>query len=190
MLNPATMPAPVWVTVTVFPATVTAPVRSAPESAATLMTALPLPVPLAPDVSVMNEADVLAVQAQPLCVVTVTVDAPPIAAGLIDVGDTVYVQATVVVEVPVPAAGVDEVVLGAAGTGSVEQPAAATSANARSPSGKRSLKDEFTPHNIAALGNLVKSKRALLRPASAIAAGWTMCSGRSKGEGGNASCRS
>ena len=128
---------------TVCPATVTVPVRLAPESAATLMTALPLPVPLAPDVNVMNEADVLAVHAHPLCVVTVTVDAPPAAAGLIEVGDTVYVQAAVVVLVGGVAAGVDGVVLGVVGVDGLEQPAA-TSTNARSPSTESSFKDEFT----------------------------------------------
>ncbi len=156
MLNPAMMPAPVCVTVTVCPATVTVPIRSAPESAATLMTAPPLPLPLAPDVSVMNDADVLAVQAQPLCVVTDRVAAPPIAAGRIAVGDTVYVQATVVVLVPVPATGVEGVGLGVAGAGVVEQPVA-RSANARSPRGERSFMDEFTLDNIAALRDPVKS---------------------------------
>jgi hypothetical protein len=35
----------------------------------------------------MNEADELAVQAQPLCVVTVTVDGPPLEPALIEAGD-------------------------------------------------------------------------------------------------------
>jgi hypothetical protein len=51
-----------------------------------LITTLPLPVPLAPDVIVMNEAVVAAVHVQPLCVVTVTVEAPPAAPTLTDVG--------------------------------------------------------------------------------------------------------
>jgi hypothetical protein len=56
--------------------------------------------------------------------------------------------------VPVPAGGV--VVLGAAGAGSLEHPAA-TSAIARNPSWERTFMDEFTPLNIAASRRAVKS---------------------------------
>ena len=41
---------------------------------------MPLPEPLAPDVTVMNELLLAAVQLQPACVVTVTLAGPPSAA--------------------------------------------------------------------------------------------------------------
>ena len=47
---------------------------------------MPLPEPLAPDVTVMNASLVAAVQLQPACVVTVTLPVPPAATKLALVG--------------------------------------------------------------------------------------------------------
>jgi hypothetical protein len=61
-------------TVKVFPAIVTVPVRSfLPGGAVALYATVPLPVPLAPDVTVIQSALLLAVQVQPLPVDTATV---------------------------------------------------------------------------------------------------------------------
>jgi hypothetical protein len=49
------------VTVKVCPAIVTVPLREAPLLAAAVTTTVPLPVPEAPDLMVMNEAEVEAV---------------------------------------------------------------------------------------------------------------------------------
>lgn len=156
MSKPTMIPAPVWLTVNVCPAIVTVPVRFVPEAAATLITTLPLPVPLAPDVIVMNEAVVAAVHAQPLCVVTVTVEAPPAAPTLTDVGVSEYVHTGAGVLVPVPGVVVVVVVvpLGVAGVASPEH-AAAPRATARSPSRESTFKDEVTPDNIGASGREV-----------------------------------
>ena len=67
----------VCTTVRVFPAIVTVPVLSfLPLGAVTLYATVPLPVPLAPDVTVIQSALLLAVQAQPLVVDTATVPVP------------------------------------------------------------------------------------------------------------------
>jgi len=50
-----------WETVNVRPATVRVPVLAAPVFAATVNATLPLPVPLAPDVTVIHEALLVAV---------------------------------------------------------------------------------------------------------------------------------
>jgi hypothetical protein len=50
--------------VAVLPATVSVPLRSFPVFGATLKVTVPLPVPLAPEVMVIHEALLLAVQAQ------------------------------------------------------------------------------------------------------------------------------
>ena len=47
---------------------------------------MPLPVPLAPEVTVMNEALLTAVQLQPALVVTLTLPVPPAAGWLALVG--------------------------------------------------------------------------------------------------------
>jgi hypothetical protein len=61
-------------TVKVLPAIVTVPVLSfLPEGAAALYATDPLPVPLAPEVTVIQSALLLAVHAQPLAVETATV---------------------------------------------------------------------------------------------------------------------
>ena len=64
-------------TVKVLPAIVTVPVLSfLPGGAATLYPTVPLPVPLAPEVTVIQSALLFAVQAQPLAVDTATVPVP------------------------------------------------------------------------------------------------------------------
>ena len=61
----------------VWPATVRVPVRTPPGLAATLNRTVPLPVPLAPDVTVIHAALLAAVQAQPVPVDTATLPIPP-----------------------------------------------------------------------------------------------------------------
>jgi hypothetical protein len=68
-----------WVTVNPCPAIVSVPFRAAPVFAATLKPTDPLPLPDAPDVTVMNPALLAAVHVHPLAVVTVTV--PVVAPG-------------------------------------------------------------------------------------------------------------
>jgi hypothetical protein len=53
---------------------------------------VPLPVPLAPDVTVIHEALLTAVHPQPLPAVTVTLPDPPPDPKLCEVGDAAYVQ--------------------------------------------------------------------------------------------------
>src|SRR5258705_13285592 len=60
-----------WVIVTEVPAIVSVLVRSAPVLAAPVKLAVPLPLPVAPDVNVMNAALVVAVHVQPVPAVTV-----------------------------------------------------------------------------------------------------------------------
>src|SRR5262245_50662678 len=91
----ATMPLAAWLTVTVWPATVSVPVR-VPLAAATLNVTAPLPVPLAPDVTVMKSDWLAAVQAHEASVVTLTVNVPPPVGALTDVGDTVNAHAPAV----------------------------------------------------------------------------------------------
>jgi hypothetical protein len=69
---------PDCVTVNVCPAIITDPVRSAaPLLAATLMVAVPLPVPRLPEGTVIHEAPLVAVHAQPLPAVMPTVIVSP-----------------------------------------------------------------------------------------------------------------
>ena len=68
------------VTVTVWPAMVRVPERAAPVLAAALNATEPFPLPLAPEVTVSHAALLLAVQAQPVPLDTVTVPVPPAAA--------------------------------------------------------------------------------------------------------------
>jgi hypothetical protein len=71
---------PAWVTVKVWPATVSVPVRDDVEVlAATVNATEPLPLPDAPLVTVIHAALLLAVQAQPLVVVTAIVELSPAA---------------------------------------------------------------------------------------------------------------
>jgi hypothetical protein len=72
--------APLWVTVTVCPATVNVPVRPVVEALdATEYVTVPLPVPLAPAVTVIQAMLLVAVQLQPLAAVTLAVAVPPAA---------------------------------------------------------------------------------------------------------------
>lgn len=59
-------------TVNVWPAIVSVPIRAGPVFAATLKVTLPLPVPVAPDVMVIQDALLAAVQPQPAPAVTAT----------------------------------------------------------------------------------------------------------------------
>jgi hypothetical protein len=68
-----------WLTVTVCPATERVPDRAAPVFSATEKVTVPVPVPLTPDVTVMNDAFDKAVHAQPEFAFTVTVDEPAVA---------------------------------------------------------------------------------------------------------------
>ena len=87
--------APAWVTVTVWPAMVSVPVRGdVPVFAAIENATAPLPLPLAPEVIVSQEALLVAVQLQPAAVVTVLLLELAAAPGLSVVGDTVNVQGT------------------------------------------------------------------------------------------------
>jgi hypothetical protein len=61
----------------VWPAIVSVPVRSVPGFAATAKWTLPLPVPLAPDVIVIQGSLLVAVHVHPALVETVTGEAPP-----------------------------------------------------------------------------------------------------------------
>ena len=69
-----------WLTVNVSPAMVSVPLRAPPVLAATLNPTDPLPLPLAPDVMLIQEALVAAVHAHPLLVVTATGAPAPLAA--------------------------------------------------------------------------------------------------------------
>ena len=65
---------------------VIAPVRCGPMFDATENCVVPLPLPLAPEVTVIQAALLVAVQAQPVAVVTLTKPDPPLAAMLCEVG--------------------------------------------------------------------------------------------------------
>ena len=54
---------------------------------------VPLPEPLVPDVMASHESLLVAVQEQPLVVVTVALPVPAVDAGLSEVGETLNVQA-------------------------------------------------------------------------------------------------
>ena len=85
----ATQVAAAWVTVNVTPAIVTVPVRElAVVLVATLRDTVPLPVPLAPDVTLIHDALLVADRAQPVVPVTVTLTPPPTAATLVLVDDS------------------------------------------------------------------------------------------------------
>jgi hypothetical protein len=85
--------APAWVTLNVFPAIVSVAERDElVVFAATVKPALPPPLPEAPLVIVTHEAALVAFQAQPLPVVTVTEPVPPAAATDWLVEEMEYVQ--------------------------------------------------------------------------------------------------
>ena len=75
-----------WLTVNVWPAMVIVPVRAAPVLAATVKATVPLPLPLAPLVTVSHDAVLAAVHAQPVGLVTDTLAAWPAATALVDPG--------------------------------------------------------------------------------------------------------
>lgn len=66
-----------WLTVTVWPATVTVPVRASPRFSVTVMATVPGPLLLVTDVTLKNEEVEETVQAQPAFVVTLIVADPP-----------------------------------------------------------------------------------------------------------------
>jgi len=87
---------PTWFTVTVWPATVRVPVRDPNPSdhGATLKVTLPLPLPLAPLVTAMKDALLMAVHSHTLVAVTVIVAVPPNGAKNVnEVVDRAYVHA-------------------------------------------------------------------------------------------------
>ena len=68
-----------WVTVNVRPAIVMVPVRTAAVGlAATVKFTVPLPDPLAPAVTLIHAALLVAVQPQPLSAMTSTAPVPPV----------------------------------------------------------------------------------------------------------------
>jgi hypothetical protein len=88
--------APVCVTVRTRPAILAVAVLDDPVLADTEYFTVPLPVPLLPEVIVIHD-EPLAVQVQPLWVVTATFPVPPAEAKDWLVGDMVYVQSEDVV---------------------------------------------------------------------------------------------
>ena len=85
--------APAWVTVKVCPPAVIVAVREAVLAfAATENATVPLPLPLAPDVTVTHAAELVAVHAQPDDELTLNEPVPPLAATDWLVGDSVYVH--------------------------------------------------------------------------------------------------
>ena len=70
----------------VWPATVIVPVRCGPVVAVTENCTTPAPEPLAPVVIVIQELLLVAVQAHPVAVVTLTAPDPPLAPMLCEVG--------------------------------------------------------------------------------------------------------
>jgi hypothetical protein len=80
--------AALWLTVRVWPATVSVPLRGdVTELAATSYDTMPLPVPLLPPLSVIQVALLVAVHVQPLAVVTAVEEELPAAAALCEVGE-------------------------------------------------------------------------------------------------------
>ena len=76
-----------WLTVKVWPAMVAVPVRAVVTVlAATDRATVPLPLPLAPLVTVSQDAVLAAVHAQPVGLVTDTLAAWPAATALVDPG--------------------------------------------------------------------------------------------------------
>jgi hypothetical protein len=71
---------------------VSVPLRAAPVLAATLNPTEPLPVPLAPDVTVIHATVLVAVHAQVAPLVTVTVPVLAVAGALRLLGAMAYVQ--------------------------------------------------------------------------------------------------
>ncbi len=84
---------PCWITVTVWPATVSVPVRDeVPVFAAMEKATVPLPLPLTPDVMLSQVALLVAVQLQPVVVVTLALLELAAAVGFSEIGETVNEQ--------------------------------------------------------------------------------------------------
>ena len=84
---------PFWVTVTVWPATVSVPVRCEVEVlAVALKVTVPLPDPLAPPLMVSHAALLVAVHVHPVAAVTLVVDDPAAEVSAAEVGETPKVQ--------------------------------------------------------------------------------------------------
>lgn len=81
------------VTANVWPPIVSGAIRATPVFGATEKSTVPLPFPLEPDVIVTHGAPLVAVQAQPLSVVTETLPVPPPAAIVVLVADNWIAQA-------------------------------------------------------------------------------------------------
>ena len=80
---------PDWETVTIWPATVKVPARAEELFAATLYLTVPFPEPLAPEVMVIHDALLEAVQEHLRAVVTVSEPVPAVEAKVGDRGETV-----------------------------------------------------------------------------------------------------
>ena len=84
---------PLWVTVTVWPATVSVPVRWDVEVfAVALNVTVPLPLPLAPPLMVSHAALLVAVHVQPVAAVTLVAEDPAADVRVAEVGVTPKVQ--------------------------------------------------------------------------------------------------
>ena len=90
---------PLCVIVMVTPATMSVPVRAASLSGATENAAVPLPLPFAPEVIVIQVAVVEAVQLQESVEVTATDPVPPLLSNVNDAGVAVNWQPTLTVAV-------------------------------------------------------------------------------------------
>ena len=91
--TPKVQEMPLWVTVTVWPATVSVPTRCDVDVlAVALKVTVPLPLPLAPPLMVSHPALLVAVQVQPVAAVTVVVDDPAADVSVREVGETPKVQ--------------------------------------------------------------------------------------------------
>src|SRR5690242_14248102 len=90
--NDAETAAPAWLTVNVWPAMVTVPVRGCPGLSGIAMKTLPLPVPEPPDKIVMNDEVVVAVHGQLGPVVTAIVAVALVLLMLSVVGASEYEQ--------------------------------------------------------------------------------------------------
>jgi hypothetical protein len=99
--------------VNVRPAIVSVPDRDPPVCRATLNVTFPLPLPLAPPVTLIQSALLAAVHVQPVAAVTPTVPDPPLPGTLVLVDESAYEQAPGCVTVKVcPAAVIVPVLAG------------------------------------------------------------------------------
>ncbi len=84
--------APLWLTMKVWPAMETVPDRAAPLFAATENATAPLPLPDAPEDTVMKPAFEVAVQEQPAPPSTFTAPSPPLGLKDREAGESVKAQ--------------------------------------------------------------------------------------------------